>query len=131
MGDIGINSLVVKPVEQGVTAPEPKKVDTAKKEPKVEVPTLIVDDPGKSKKLDYKEVVPTKKVEEVVYSTNDLLKRLNTELKLEVDKESNMVVVKVIDGESKEVVRQIPAEEFIELSKRMEDAIGMLFDKKT
>ncbi|VAV85544.1 Flagellar protein FlaG [hydrothermal vent metagenome] len=131
MGDVGINSVVIKPVEQGVTAPEPKKVDVAKKEIKVEIPTLVGDDLEKSEELDYKEAVSTKEVEEVVYSTNDLLKRLNTELKVEVDKDSNMVVVKVIDGESKEVVRQIPAEEFIELSKRMEDAIGMLFDKKT
>ncbi len=131
MVDVGVNSVVIKPVEQSVTAPEPKKVDVAKKEIKVEMPTLVADDLVKSAKPAYKEVVPAEDVKGVVSSTNDLLKRLNTELKLEVDAESNRIIVKVIDAESKEVVRQIPAEEFIELSKRMEDAVGMLFDKKT
>jgi flagellar protein FlaG len=52
-------------------------------------------------------------------------------MKLEVDTETNRVIVKIIDGESQEVIRQIPAEDFVELSKRMRDAVGMLFDRQT
>ncbi len=128
MIDVGINSVVAKPVEQGVTVPEPKKVEAAKKEVKVEAPTLATDDLKNNKGVDAERGAS---VEEVVYSTNDLLQRLNTELRVELVDELDMVVVKVIDSESQEVVRQIPAEEFVELSKRMKDAIGMLFDKES
>jgi len=131
MEDVGINSVVAKLVEQGVTAPEPKKVEVAKKEVKVEKPTHVGDDLKSKEGVEAERVVTIKEVEEVVFSTNDLLKRLNTELKVELDDELNMVVVKVIDSDSQEVVRQIPAEEFVELSKRMKDAIGMLFDKES
>ncbi len=131
MEDVGIKSVVAKPVEQGVTAPEPKKVEVAKKEVKVEKPTHVGDDLKNKEGVDAERVVTVEEVEKVVYSTNDLLQRLNTELRVELDDELDMVVVKVIDSESQEVVRQIPAEEFVELSKRMKDAIGMLFDKES
>ncbi len=128
MEDIGINSVVAKPIEQGVTAPEPKKVDVAKKEVKVEKPANAGEDIKNQEGVDVERSVS---VEEVVSSTNDLLQRLNTQLKVELDAELDMVVVKVIDSDSQEVVRQIPGEEFVELSKRMKDAIGMLFDKES
>jgi len=130
MGDVGVNSVVAKSVEQGVKALEPRQAEAAKKEVKVERPALVRDDVEKQE-LDKPTVISAEDIKKIASTMDSLIKKLNTELKLEVDEETNKVIVKIIDGENQEVVRQIPSEEFVELSKRMKEAVGMLFDKKT
>lgn len=60
-----------------------------------------------------------------------LLKRLNTELKIEVNKDSRDVVVKIIDPETRTVIRQIPSDEILSIRERMTRFIGVLFKTKT
>ncbi len=70
-------------------------------------------------------------LEKVASEMEIMLKRLNTELRLEVDPETRTVVVKVLDSETEDVIRQIPPEEFMRLSKRMKELIGVLFETET
>jgi flagellar protein FlaG len=58
-------------------------------------------------------------------------------LEFNVVEESGLTVVKVLDKESKDIIRQIPSEEFIrvaeklsELSEEMKRTRGILFDEK-
>ncbi|MBI5233716.1 MAG: flagellar protein FlaG [Deltaproteobacteria bacterium] len=51
------------------------------------------------------------------------LKGLGAELKIEIDRDSNSVVVKVIDSTTNEVIKQIPSEELIEIRKRVQEMI--------
>ncbi len=48
-------------------------------------------------------------------------------LDFSVDDSSGQVVVKVIDGESGKLIRQIPSEELLRLSERLEDMRSLLF----
>jgi flagellar protein FlaG len=57
-------------------------------------------------------------------------KFFNRKIHLEVEKDLNMMIVKVIDGETDEVIRQIPAEELVELSKNADDLKGLLINKE-
>ncbi len=50
------------------------------------------------------------------------------DLHYEVDDELNRVVVKILDGESGDVIRQIPPENLLKLAKVLRDQAGMLFD---
>ena len=49
-------------------------------------------------------------------------------LKVSVDKQAG-VIVRIVDA-SGNVIRQVPPEELVALAKRLDDAIGLLFDKK-
>jgi flagellar protein FlaG len=60
----------------------------------------------------------------------------NRQLNFSVDEGSNKLVVKVTDVESGEVIRQIPSEEVLKLSERLQEmqtevgtAVGLLFNK--
>jgi len=57
-------------------------------------------------------------------------KLLGRTLRFEIDRELNQVVVKVIDKESGEVIRQIPPEEYIQILKRLQDMGGALLDRE-
>ena len=66
-------------------------------------------------------------LEDMVSDLNKLVRELHRELRFSVDKDSGDTVIKVIDRETDEVVRQIPSEELIHLRKRLQDAAGVFF----
>jgi flagellar protein FlaG len=57
-------------------------------------------------------------------------KLFNRKIQLEVDRESDMVIVKIVDSETNEVIRQVPPEELVRLSKNATDLKGLLIDKE-
>ncbi|MBI3582826.1 MAG: flagellar protein FlaG [Nitrospinae bacterium] len=63
-----------------------------------------------------------------VEKLNQIVKNYNHKLNFDVDQKTKQVVVKVIDGDTKKVIRQIPPEEIINLSQRMDELKGMIFN---
>jgi flagellar protein FlaG len=62
-----------------------------------------------------------------VSDLNDLVQHLRRELQFSVEEESGTLVVKIIDKETDEVVRQIPPEDLLVLKQRLADAAGAIF----
>jgi flagellar protein FlaG len=65
-------------------------------------------------------------VSDAVNKINQTLKNVAQNLEFSVDKESDRVVVKIIDQQTKETVRQIPTEEALEISKSLDKLQGLL-----
>ncbi|HBG46167.1 MAG TPA: hypothetical protein DDW94_04165 [Deltaproteobacteria bacterium] len=74
---------------------------------------------------------PAGELEAAAADVQIFLKRLNAELRFEVDGELNEVLVKIVDPETNEVIRQIPAEELITIRKRMKELVGVLYRNNT
>ncbi|MDK2791827.1 MAG: flagellar protein FlaG [Deferribacteres bacterium] len=70
-------------------------------------------------------------VKSAVEDLNNALQNLNVKRQFVVDNEVDKVIVKVIDSDEKEVIRQIPSEEAIKLSKNIKEMLGLLFDSKS
>ena len=66
-------------------------------------------------------------LENVVSDLNNLVRELHRELQFSVDEDSGDTVIKVIDKETDEIVRQIPSEEIMELRRRLQEATGVIF----
>jgi len=47
-----------------------------------------------------------------------------------VEEDLNIMIVKVIDSETEEVIRQIPPKELVALSKNAKDLKGLLINKE-
>jgi len=56
--------------------------------------------------------------------------RLDIRLDFEVNEETGEYVVKMMDSETGEIVRQVPPEALVRLRERMREARGILFDRK-
>jgi len=54
----------------------------------------------------------------------------NLQLGLGTDKMTEDIVARITEKKTGEVVRQIPSKEMLELKSKLEDLVGMLFDKK-
>lgn len=71
-------------------------------------------------------------VQEVVQQLNQHVQQINRDLLFSVDDSSGHTVIKVVNSETEEVVRQIPSEEFLRISRslheQMDDASGLIFE---
>ena len=54
----------------------------------------------------------------------------NRKLKFSINRELNQVIVKVIDGETDKVIKEIPPEALQRLHSRMRETIGLLIDEE-
>jgi flagellar protein FlaG len=74
--------------------------------------------------------VSAEMVDRVAQDVADRLQTNQRQLQFSVDSETNSTVVRVIDSETKELIRQIPSEELLAISRRLEAATGLLVDDK-
>lgn len=70
------------------------------------------------------------RLNQVVDDLNSYAQNVRRELHFSVDKESGHTVIKVVDSESQEVVRQIPPEEVTEMSQHLTSHAGVLMRTK-
>ena len=68
-----------------------------------------------------------KAIDEVVSGLNEMVQNLHRNLQFTVDEESGETIIKVVDSETDEVVRQIPSEEIVRLHRQMKEVAGVLF----
>jgi uncharacterized FlaG/YvyC family protein len=65
---------------------------------------------------------------------NDLETKINqmqdVGLEFTRHKDSGKIIVRVVEKGTKKVIREIPSEEFLDLAAKMDQMIGILFDKK-
>lgn len=66
-------------------------------------------------------------VEEIVEDLNQFVQQIERELRFTIDDDSGETIIKVIDSETHEVIRQIPREEIVNLRRHLGEVRGMLF----
>ena len=70
---------------------------------------------------------PTKEdVEQAAARVKEALRGNTSRVEIEIDHELNKAVVKVFKGESGEIIRQIPAQELLDLAKHLDASKGLL-----
>lgn len=85
---------------------------------------------GHEKKTDEQPAKAPEKheVENAVKELSSALESMNVKREFSIEENSNEVVVKIIDSEEKKVIRQIPSEETLRLSKNIKEMVGLLYD---
>ena len=78
---------------------------------------------------DFSFASPTDRValEQAVSKVKDALQQSGSQFQIEVDPDLERVVVKILKGDSGEVIRQIPPKEVIDLAKSLSGSKGVLF----
>jgi len=96
---------------------------------KTEVPQ--VQDMGKHPEEPVTDVrINTKeKLERIARAIGDYVESIQRDLHIKVDDQSEKVVIQVISKSSGKVIRQIPPEEMLKIASKIEEMMGVLFDK--
>lgn len=82
------------------------------------------------KEQDAKQETSRAQVEKAVESISDFVQSVRRNINFSVDDTSGRIVVKVIDSESGDLVRQIPSEEALALAENLNSAGSVLFEAK-
>ena len=80
---------------------------------------------------DFSFASPTDRValEQAVSKVKEVLQQSSSHLQIEVDPDLERVIVKILNGDSGEVIRQIPPKEVIDLAKSLSEAKGVLLEE--
>lgn len=65
-------------------------------------------------------------VERAVTQVNQFIQTLNRDLQFTVDEHSGRTIIKVLDSETKEVIRQIPPEELLQIANHLTEDGSLL-----
>ncbi len=76
-----------------------------------------------------KSVSSKKAFEDLTKKLEGLKKIVKTHFKYEILKNPDMIVLKIVNENNGEVVRQIPPEEAVRLAKAIDDLLGLFVDK--
>ena len=74
--------------------------------------------------------VEAAELEKAVAHVQQVFQKVEPRLQFEVDNELHRVVVKIMNGESGEVIRQIPPQEVLDLAKSFEASKGLLLKQE-
>ncbi|MDO8826496.1 flagellar protein FlaG [Methylophaga sp.] len=69
-------------------------------------------------------------IQDRVVELNSYMQSMNRSLQFSVDDQSGDTIIRVIDSETDEVIRQIPAEELLVLRSSLEEYRGMLLEMR-
>ena len=117
---IGSNSVNV----QQVAAPSVKPIATAPVEQKAQAELVL---PAANTNVSTSQTELDKSIEQIQVMM-DLRQR---SVQFTTDNESGTNVVKVVDGESGDVIRQMPAEELLSFMRNLTRMMGTFIDKST
>ena len=76
---------------------------------------------------------PEKEVDEenIGQNLNDIKKKMgNTECKFGIDEETNRITIKIIDKQTKQVIKEVPPEKTLKMIAKVWEMAGILVDKK-
>jgi len=66
-------------------------------------------------------------IDDSVKKMNDFVQSIERNLSFSVDEETGHDVIRVVDSSTDELIRQIPSEEFLSMSKNLNEMSGLLF----
>ncbi len=75
-------------------------------------------------------VLSTKEAKELTQEMNEIMDDLQTSLGFSIREENNsQIIVEIKNRETNELIKQIPAEELLDIRKKMKEFTGLIFDQ--
>jgi flagellar protein FlaG len=115
-----------------VVAPMQKAEKTADKTASDDVLSIEQARRAEQKAAEKKQASESPKITEKILKEleQDLEAMHNIGLQFSKHKDTGKTIVKVLNKENDEIIREIPAEDVLDLAVKMEEMIGILFDKE-
>ena len=91
---------------------------------------VVKQEPAETTPLTQSVVVDEKEIEEVVEDLNEFAQSVQRQLEFSVDDDSGKTIIKVIDAETGETIRDIPPEEILNMQKQLRETSELLFNNE-
>lgn len=74
---------------------------------------------------------PKDLLKEKAMMVGEAVNLLNRGLDYWVDESTDKIIMQIVNRQTREVIRQVPAEEIVAISRRLQQLVGLIFDKET
>ena len=101
--------------------------DVSPTAPPDEKAPAILAAPEQSQETSKKELLNAE-VRKAVESLGSAAEIIDRNFKLKVDEDTDRLIIQVVNRETEEVIRQFPEEEALNITKRLREYIGLVFD---
>ncbi|RUM31454.1 MAG: flagellar biosynthesis protein FlaG [Aquifex sp.] len=81
-------------------------------------------------RLEGNQRVSNEEIQKIIEEIKRKLDYLNKYLKIEIDQDLEIPVVKIIERDTNRIIRQIPPEYLLELMKRIDEMLGVLLNER-
>lgn len=71
-----------------------------------------------------------KQIQEAVDSTNKEFEKLQTNLRFSIHKQTKQIMVKIIDSNTQEVIKELPPEKLLDMVASMMERAGLIVDRR-
>jgi flagellar protein FlaG len=119
-------------VERGVAGREPERA--AVERAGAGAPTAAPANPVRSTPTDQPPAdtafIDRRTIEEATKKVQQTVSMFNSALQFQIDQDTEKVVIKIIDTNTKEVIKQIPPQEILEIAKALDKLQGLLVREK-
>jgi flagellar protein FlaG len=78
---------------------------------------------------DRHEEKPSRTLADLVKDLNDTVQSINTSISFSIDSDTKKTVIRVSDLQSGKVIRQIPPEDMLRIAARLNELVGLVYDK--
>ncbi|HPB80708.1 MAG TPA: flagellar protein FlaG [Spirochaetota bacterium] len=114
---MNINKITQAPIEHAAQSPSPHTIHEAA------APREIV------REHNGKQEVSEINIHDLAETLNSAAKSVNRRMAFSVNDKTNRVIIKVINTENNEIIREIPAKELIRVYEHIHDMIGLFVDE--
>ncbi len=83
------------------------------------------------KKMEKDVLVDDKELKKIENRINNITASLNFKIEFQIHKESKRFFVKIVDKDTKKVIREIPPEQLLEFYANFEKMLGLLFNGRS
>ncbi len=84
----------------------------------------------KGDEKDTESIFKKEDLQNAIYQTNSILFGDNGKLEFKIHEDTGRMIVKLIDKETKEVIKEVPPEKILDLVARIWDLVGILVDER-
>ena len=105
-----------------ISAPQVLSTKTTQVSRDLPVSSAAVDAPG---------TVPDAQLEDAVKAANKLLAPGNNSIQFSIDDDSGKTIVKLVDSQTNEVIRQFPSQQMLAIAKDLTQSKGVLISEKS
>ncbi len=122
------SSVISVSVGQEIRVRESQKVGESEKLPKFDKKVADLKESIELQETQAPKQAP-EQIKEVIARLENTLQDVEPKIELSVDEELNQVIVRILDKESGELIKQLPPEEVLELDRFFADQSGLLVNE--
>lgn len=111
-------------------APAPQKTGNTAENKSFEPQEVFIQVEGQQIKIGEYPPDSSARVEESVEHLNRELKSMETNLRFSIHKKTKQIMVKIVDTNTSEVIREIPSEKILDMVAAMMERAGLFLDKR-